>query len=159
MPDVSEGSRDDIVPDEDIFYVEDGHECKFRKIVDKLAKEVDGLKLERDKALDPLREQNEVIRDLKEKNKSSLELFKRQKNHNIIEEISKNDAAANFYTGLHTYKKVMAVFELYNVKDEKKKCSLSCFEHFILTLMKMRLNLRIEDVAYRYIRSFNITTR
>ena len=124
MPDVSEGSRDDIVPDEDIFYVEDGHECKFRKIVDK-----------------------------------QLCLVLRQKNHNIIEEISKNDAAANFYTGLHTYKKVMAVFELCNVKDEKKKCSLSCFEHFILTLMKMRLNLRIEDVAYRYIRSFNITTR
>ena len=69
-----------------------------------------------------------------------------------------NDEKVKFYTGIPNSKVLVAIFNF--VKDHIK-CSrsiLSKFEKFSLTLMRMRLNLTLTDLAYRYCVSKSTTS-
>ena len=58
----------------------------------------------------------------------------------------------NFYTGLPSFSILTAVFTLVSshIGESSKTHSLSVFEQFIATLMKLRLSLFDQDLAYRF---------
>lgn len=62
-----------------------------------------------------------------------------------------NDEKVKFYTGLPNVKILQAVFNfLVNVIPCGKRSALSKFEKLNMTLMRLRLNLTITDLAYRF---------
>jgi hypothetical protein len=62
-----------------------------------------------------------------------------------------NNFAIEFYTGLPQYSTLKAVFDLASDGLEKHhNSSLSLFQEFMLTLMKLRLNLCDQDLAFRF---------
>ena len=63
-----------------------------------------------------------------------------------------NDRKVKFYTGLPSFQILMAIFNFVSVhvKYSSKKNVLTQFEEFIATLMKLRLGLFDQDLAYRF---------
>lgn len=62
-----------------------------------------------------------------------------------------NDKKTLFYTGLPTWKLLNHLFKWVEMfLPEHGNCKLSPFQMFILTLMKLRLNLLFTDLAYRF---------
>ncbi|KAJ0061789.1 hypothetical protein NL108_010842, partial [Boleophthalmus pectinirostris] len=62
-----------------------------------------------------------------------------------------NDDKVKFYTGLPNYMMLMSLFSC--VKDHIKdpvRSKLNPFQKFILVLMKLRLNLHVQDIGYRF---------
>ena len=57
-----------------------------------------------------------------------------------------------FYTGLPSYNRLKAVFDLASgtFLEKHENSSLSLFQQFILTLIKLRLNLRDQDLGFRF---------
>lgn len=60
------------------------------------------------------------------------------------------DAKVRFYTGLPTYDVLLTVFDFIKHYDSRKSSALSSFQEFILTLMKLRLNVPFQDLSYRF---------
>jgi hypothetical protein len=62
-----------------------------------------------------------------------------------------NNAKVKYYTGLPNYNVLMAVFRLLEhhipITD---RSSLSKFQQLILTLIKLRLSLSVQDISYRF---------
>ena len=57
-----------------------------------------------------------------------------------------------FYTGLPSFNVLMAVFRFVSSQLTKKRSFvLSNFEEFIATIMKLRLGLFEQDIAYRFV--------
>lgn len=82
-----------------------------------------------------------------------------------VEQIAKNDSLVQFYTGFSTYQLFLTFFEFlgqaaYELKywgDSERKTSrrrknaaLSPLDQYFLTLVKLRLNLRVKDLACRF---------
>ena len=70
-----------------------------------------------------------------------------------------SEEKVNFYTGLPNSYVLMTVFEF--VSSGKKHSSLSTliqFQEFTMTLMRLRLNLTIADLAYRFASSTSTTS-
>eukprot|EP00112_Aurelia_sp_Birch-Aquarium-sp1_P005651 Seg1643.5 transcript_id=Seg1643.5/GoldUCD/mRNA.D3Y31 product="hypothetical protein" protein_id=Seg1643.5/GoldUCD/D3Y31 len=61
-----------------------------------------------------------------------------------------DDAKVRFYTGLPTYDVLLTVFDFIKHYDSRKSSALSSFQEFILTLMKLRLNVPFQDLSYRF---------
>lgn len=61
-----------------------------------------------------------------------------------------DDAKVRFYTGLPTYDVLLTVFDFVNHHATRKSSVLSSFQEFILTLMKLRLNVPYQDLSYRF---------
>ena len=62
-----------------------------------------------------------------------------------------NDDAVKFYTGLSTHARLKAVFDLVpGCLGKHSNSSLSLFQEFLLTLMKLRTNIRDQVLAYRF---------
>lgn len=63
-----------------------------------------------------------------------------------------NEDLVKFYTGLPCFPRLKAVFDLVsgNFLAKHGNSSLSLFQQFILTLMKLRLNLRDQDLGFRF---------
>lgn len=62
-----------------------------------------------------------------------------------------DDKKVNFYTGLPTFSTLMLVFGL--VSDHMSvtaHSSLNKFQQFVMVLMKLRLNMPVQDLAYRF---------
>ena len=56
-----------------------------------------------------------------------------------------------FYTGLPSYPRLMTVFNYLSSDLVESKCSaLPLFQQFVITLMKLRLNVCDQDIAYRF---------
>ena len=60
-----------------------------------------------------------------------------------------NDKMVLYYTGLNSWKLLFVLFT-YIQCHLKQRSSLSPFQQLILALMKMRLNLAGQDLAYRF---------
>ena len=65
-----------------------------------------------------------------------------------ISEFSEDDNKVKYYTGLPNFKTLSFVFDFVRQHVECGK-SLGQFQEFILVLMKLRLNLGMQDLAYR----------
>ena len=80
-----------------------------------------------------------------------------------LEHIADDDSLIHFYTGFQSYELLLAFFEFLgpavdnltywgSKKSEmrKRKSKLDALNQFFLTLIKLRLNLRERDIAYRF---------
>ncbi|XP_077993128.1 uncharacterized protein LOC144447095 [Glandiceps talaboti] len=87
--------------------------------------------------------------------KSNVELYElRQKVLDVeFNQLSfeTSDEKTRFYTGLPNFTILLAVFELCStfIKSTHRNI-LSKFQEFILVLMRLRLNLQLQDLAYRF---------
>ena len=71
-----------------------------------------------------------------------------------------NNDRLQFYTGLPNIETLDAVFELIeHFISETSQSVLSKFMQFILFLMRIRLNLSVEDLGYRFKISFSTVSR
>ena len=69
----------------------------------------------------------------------------------------KEDKKVTFYTGLSSSITLMALFNLISPGlSDRKNSKLTKFQKFIVTLMRLRCNLMIQDLAYRF--GVSITT-
>ena len=55
-----------------------------------------------------------------------------------------------FYTGLPAYDVLQTVYQNVSVFVLRKSPTLSKFQEFVLTLMKLKLNMPMQDLAYRF---------
>ena len=70
-----------------------------------------------------------------------------------------SDGKVNFYTGLPNSYVVMTVFEFVSSGVQHSSLSaLTQFQEFAMTLMRLRLNLTIADLAYRFAISTSTTS-
>ena len=53
-----------------------------------------------------------------------------------------------FYTGLPSREILMVVLEHVSPFVARKTLSLGCFQEFVMVLMKLRLNVPLQDLAY-----------
>ena len=60
-----------------------------------------------------------------------------------------NEERVRFYTGLSSMAVLMAVFELISPGLPERK-SLSKFQQLLITIMRLRINLPVQDLAYRF---------
>ena len=60
-----------------------------------------------------------------------------------------DDSKVKFYPGLPSFEILKATFEFVKPRV-KSKSLLSAFQEFVLTLMKLRLNVPLQDLAYRF---------
>lgn len=64
---------------------------------------------------------------------------------------SKVPGVIRFYTGLPSYSRLKAVFDFVSSSLTESKCSsLPLFQQFLIALMKLRLNVADQDIAYRF---------
>lgn len=64
---------------------------------------------------------------------------------------AKASDAVKFYTGLPSYARFMAVFNFVSAPlNEHQNSTLSLFQQFLMTMIKLRLNLSDQDIAYRF---------
>ena len=64
---------------------------------------------------------------------------------------NENDEKVLFYTGLANFKVLQTVFDfLFAVVGEHNGAVLSPFQEMVLALMRLRLNLTINDLSYRF---------
>lgn len=61
----------------------------------------------------------------------------------------KDEEKVRFYTGLSTMSVLMSIFDLISPGLPHRE-SLSKFQQFLLTLMRLRLNLSVQDLGYRF---------
>lgn len=62
-----------------------------------------------------------------------------------------DNAKVKYYTGLPNFETLMAVFSFIDsVVQSTRYTSLSSFQQFILVLMKLRINVGDQDLAYRF---------
>ena len=61
-----------------------------------------------------------------------------------------SDDKVQFYTGLPSNEILMVVFEHVSPFVSRKSVSLDRFQEFVMVLMKLRLNVPLQDLAYRF---------
>lgn len=70
---------------------------------------------------------------------------------NLLGSLRGNDKLTRFYTGLNTYTLYQSTFNFVSIgQNPDRRHALSLEEQYLLTLMKLRLNLKEEDLAYRF---------
>lgn len=71
----------------------------------------------------------------------------------------KPDERVRFYTGLPSYEVLMVVFEHVAPHVSRRSLNLDRFQEFIMVLMKLRLNVPFQDLAYRFLTSISTVSR
>ena len=61
-----------------------------------------------------------------------------------------NGDAIKFYAGLPSYSLLKTVFDFVSPLDKHRNSALPLFQQFLMTLVKLRLNLCDQDLAYRF---------
>ncbi|KAH9365560.1 hypothetical protein HPB48_008921 [Haemaphysalis longicornis] len=73
--------------------------------------------------------------------------------------LTSDDRWINFYTGLRTYAILLALFNfLERGVFHGPRNSLSKFQEFMLTLVRVRLGVTIQDLAFRFGVRWNLET-
>ncbi|XP_041373742.1 uncharacterized protein LOC121386792 [Gigantopelta aegis] len=94
-----------------------------------------------------LKEENEKLR---EEIKTLEKVVFKLKSHKP-EDFENDDDKVKYYTGLSSFVTLMALFDLLKTEITENKLSLlTRFQKFIITLMRLRLNLSITDLSYRF---------
>ena len=70
-----------------------------------------------------------------------------------------SDAKVRFYTGLPSYEVLMVVFEHVSSHVSRQTQNLSRFQEFVMVLIKLRLNVPLQDLAYRFVVSVTTVSR
>ena len=70
-----------------------------------------------------------------------------------------SDAKVKFYTGLPSYEVLMVVFDHVSSQVSRQTQNLSRFQEFVMVLIKLRLNVPLQDLAYRFVVSFTTVSR
>ena len=65
-------------------------------------------------------------------------------------DLCNNDKKVNFHTGLHSFEMLNIVFRQFEDFVACKSQLLTPFQEFVLTLMKLKLNMPLEDLAYGF---------
>ena len=68
----------------------------------------------------------------------------------VESELRNDDKKVNFYTGLPSFEILNTVFNQIERFVTRKSQLLTPFQEFVLTLMKLKLNMPLEDLAYRF---------
>ena len=68
----------------------------------------------------------------------------------LTETLQCNVDAIKFYTGLPSYSLLKTVFDFVSPWDKHHNSALPLFQQFLMTLVKLRLNLCDQDLAYRF---------
>ena len=104
---------------------------------------------------DKLKEENESIKEENESLRKKLSDFEYRP-----EAFEGNDKKVRYFTGLSSFTTLMAVFSL--VSDHISETSLSTltkFQKFILVFMRLRLNMPVQYLAYRFGASSSTVSR
>ena len=75
------------------------------------------------------------------------------------EYFANHDDGVRFYTGLPGFDVLKATFSLTSLFIARRSKSLSLFQEFIMVLMKLRLNVPLQDLAYRFVVSPSTVSR
>ena len=70
-----------------------------------------------------------------------------------------DDDKVKFYTGLPGFDILMTTFNFVSPHSTRRSPSLSLFQEFIMFLMKLRLNVPLQDLAYRFDISLSTVSR
>ena len=70
-----------------------------------------------------------------------------------------SDAKVRFYAGLPSYEVLMVVFEHVSSHVSRKTQNLSRFQEFVMVLIKLRLNVPLQDLAYSFVVSVTTVSR
>ena len=70
-----------------------------------------------------------------------------------------SDAKVRFCTGLPSYEVLMVVFEHVSSHVSRQTQNLSRFQEFVMVLIKLRLNVPLQDLAYRFVVSVTTVSR
>ena len=118
------------------------------KLVDSFAK----CKLQEDEIMNCRKEIEGFLSDLEEAKYKIEFLEKDLDSHRILSLIRNDDKACQFYTGLNSYERLWTLFN-FTIKytpAEHVNCKLPYLDQFVLTLVRLRLNLTMQDLAYRF---------
>ena len=75
------------------------------------------------------------------------------------QEFFESDAKVRFYAGLPSYEVLMVVFEHVASHVSRQTQNLSRFREFVMVLIKLRLNVPLQDLAYRFVVSVATVSR
>ena len=70
-----------------------------------------------------------------------------------------SDAKVRFYTGLPSYEVLMVVFEHVSSHFSRQTQNLSRFQEFVMVLIKLRLNVPLQELVYRFVVSVTTVSR
>ena len=65
-------------------------------------------------------------------------------------DLRNNHKKVNFYTGLHSFEMLNIVFRQIEHFVARRSQLLTPFQEIVLPLMKLKLNMPLEDLAYRF---------
>ena len=89
--------------------------------------------------------------ELKSRNAELHNLREKILKASLTEDSFRNDEKVLFYTGLPNFLVMITLFNyLQDIVSLTARSSLSKFEQFVLTLMRLRLNLPLSDLGYRF---------
>ena len=97
------------------------------------------------------------LEKLKEENELQIEML--QTKTISFASLSESNKKIKFYTGLPNTSTFMAVFETTKVHANRKNTKLDHKDELLLTLLKLRRNLAMEDIAYRFNTSTSQVTK
>ena len=75
------------------------------------------------------------------------------------QEFFESDAKVRSYAGLPSYEVLMVVFEHVASHVSRQTQNLSRFREFVMVLIKLRLNVPLQDLAYRFVVSVATVSR
>jgi len=95
--------------------------------------------------------ETECVRLHKENSELRIEMESYQLSENDFKDgDDDDDAKVNYFTGLPSYKALMAVFEFVSPCIEDSHSTLPKFQQFLLVLMKVRFNLDNQLLAFKF---------